>query len=72
MAAGQTVANVMGRGQAAERKPGEDFHLSDYSRFQAHVPPASRGLACRGVVRYPALTHRALSCRPFARAFDRR
>ena len=27
--------------QAGERLPGEDFHLSDYARFQAHhfTPP---------------------------------
>jgi hypothetical protein len=25
--------------QAGERLPGEDFHLSDYSRFQAHLSP---------------------------------
>jgi len=28
--------------QAGERLPGEDLHLSDYSRFQAHQPSASR------------------------------
>jgi len=28
--------------QAGERLPGEDFHLSDYSRFQAHLSPAPR------------------------------
>ena len=27
--------------QAGERLPGEDFHLSDYSRFQAHVRKVS-------------------------------
>jgi hypothetical protein len=28
--------------QAGERLPEEDFHLFDYSRFQAHQPSASR------------------------------
>ncbi len=28
--------------QAGERLPGEDFHLSDYARFQAHFTPAFR------------------------------
>jgi hypothetical protein len=27
--------------QAGERLPGKDFHLSDYSRFQAHCESAS-------------------------------
>jgi len=27
--------------QVGERFPGEDFHLSDYSRFQAHHPVAT-------------------------------
>ena len=31
------------RFQAGERMPEEDFHLSDHSRFQAHMPPAFAG-----------------------------
>ncbi len=28
--------------QAGERLPGEDSHLSDFARFQAHLSPAPR------------------------------
>ena len=33
------------RFQAGERMPEEDFHLSDHSRFQAHMSPASLALS---------------------------
>jgi hypothetical protein len=68
--------------QAGERIPEEDFHLSDYMRFQAHLPrPSGRGKATPSAGLSPiqkkkqfllALAHlpRIETILPFADEFD--
>ena len=43
--------------QAGERLPEEDFHLSDHTRFQAHIPPTAVG----GLLKLNLTTNRRVS-----------